>query len=182
MISLIEINLSQECGTCSLCGASLVGLGNRQYGVGILQIVDNLLPALVVGVFRVRKVVVVLFRHVGLVHEWNLLEQALQLEVSVSTQELHLGSTLLDGGVLLIGAGQNVERQTYAAQIIVETCPNRAERPVGSHHASALFQAVEWFTIREVGTAYVCIVRACIIVPERERSVHVFDRNQSGVC
>ena len=99
VISFIEINLCQEGSSGSLSGATLLLLHLRQYVIGILQVVDNLLPTLVVTILRVRQVHIVSLCHVQLVHERNLLEQTLQLEMTVSTQELHLASTLLDGRV-----------------------------------------------------------------------------------
>ena len=110
----------------------------------------DLLPAFVVGIFCVRKVVVVLLCHVRLIHERNLLKETLQLEVAIGTQELHLGCALYDLSIVLIGAGQDVERQVDTTQVVVEACPDRTEWPVGSHHANTLFQTVERFTIREV--------------------------------
>ena len=52
-IGLIEVDLGKECCTGSLRGAALLDLLNRQYGIGILEIVDDLLPALVVGILSV---------------------------------------------------------------------------------------------------------------------------------
>ena len=109
MISLVEIYLCQEGGSGSLRGATFLLLYLRQYAIGILQVVDNLLPAFVVAVLRVRQGHVGILGHVQLVDERNLLEQTLQLEMSVSTQELHLASTLLDGRVCLVGFCQHVE-------------------------------------------------------------------------
>ena len=109
MVSLIEIDLCQE-GCCSgLGGTALLALCHGQYGIGILQVVDNLLPALVVGILRVRHVVIVVLCHVQFVDKRNLLEQALQLEVAIGTQELHLGSALLDGSIALVSLVQHVE-------------------------------------------------------------------------
>ena len=108
-VGLVEVDLGQKGSTGSLCRSSLFSLGYGQYGIGILQIVDNLLPAFVVGIFSVREVIVVLFCHVELVDERNLLEQALQLEMTIGTQELHLSGTLLDSAVVLVGNIQHVE-------------------------------------------------------------------------
>ena len=55
--------------------------------VGIVEVVDNLLPSLIVGVFRVGDVLDVVFLQVRLVDKRYLLEQALQLEVAVGTEE-----------------------------------------------------------------------------------------------
>ena len=59
----------------------------------------------------------------------------------------------------------NVLISAYAGLVVVETGPDRAERPVGGHHASALLQSVERLTVREVRTANVCVVAPCVIVP-----------------
>ena len=166
MVCLIEIYLSKESSACSFGGAAFFYLCDRKHSIGILQIVDDLLPAFVVGIFCVREVVVILFCHVRFVHERNLLEQALQLEVTIGTQELHLSCTLYDGIIVLICTCQDIERQVDTTQIVIETCPDRAEWPVGGHHTNTLFQTVERFTIREVRTAYISIVRAGIVVPE----------------
>ena len=112
-VGLIEIDLSQEGSSCGLGGTALLSLCHGQHGIGSLQVVDNLLPALIVRILCVRHVVIVILCHVQLVDKRNLLEQALQLEVTIGAQELHLGSTLLDGGVRLVSLVQHVERQAH---------------------------------------------------------------------
>ena len=109
MICLIKIYLGKESGSSSLSRTSLVGLRVGQHLVGILQIIDDLLPALVVRVFGVREGIVVVLCHVLLVHERNLLKQTLQLEVTIGTEKLHLSSTLLDSSIFLISLCQHVE-------------------------------------------------------------------------
>ena len=132
VVSLIKINLSQESGSGSLGGTTLVSLCCWQDFVGILQIVDDLLPALVIRVLGILQIVIVILCHIKLVDKRNLLEQTLQLEVSVGTQELHLGRTLLDGCIALVGSSQNVKRQADTREIVVQLSPDRAEVPVGS--------------------------------------------------
>ena len=164
-ICLIEIDFSQEGSTCSLGGAAFFSLCGRKNCISILKVVDDLLPTLIIGVFCIREIVVVLFGHIRFVHEWDFLEQTLQLEMSVGTQELHLSSTLLNGGIPLVSTSQNIERETDTWEIIIETSPDRAEWPVGSHHTWALFQTVERLTIRKVWATYIGVVRTGIVVP-----------------
>ena len=181
MISLVEINLCEESGTGSLGGATLFALHSGEHGVGILEVVDDLLPAFVVGIFGVRKSVVVGFLHVGLVHERNLLEETLQLEVTIGAEELHLSSTLLDDGALLISTCKDVERKADTRKIVVELVPDGAEWPVGGHHTGALLKAVERFAIGEIRTAYIGVVRTGVVVPEREGSIHILDGNEACI-
>ena len=112
-ICLVEVDLGQEGGSGSLGGTALVSLCHGQHQIGSLQVVDDLLPALVVGVLGVRQVVIVVLGHVQFVDKGNLLEQTLQLEMSVGTQEQHLAGALLDGGIVLVSLIQHVERQRY---------------------------------------------------------------------
>ena len=182
MISLVEINLCEECGTGSLGGATLFALHGGKHCVGILEVVDDLLPAFIVGVLGVRKCVVVGFLHVELVHERNLLEETLQLEMTIGAEELHLGSTLLDDGALLVGTCKDVERKADTREIVIELVPDGAERPIGGHHTRALLQAVERFAIGEIRTAYISVVRTGIVVPKREGSIHILDGNEASIC
>ena len=104
MVCLIKIYLSQEGGSGSLGGTTLILLRYRQHGIGLFQIVDNLLPTFVVAILRVREIIVVFLLHIWLVDKRNLLEQTLQLEVSIGTQELHLCRTLLNLRIVLVGS------------------------------------------------------------------------------
>ena len=149
-IGLVEIHFSQE-GSCgSLRRASFLSLRRGQHSVGFLQIVDDLLPAFVVGIFRIREVVVVIFLHVGFVDEGNLLEQAFHLEVTIGAQELHLCRSLTDGGILLISSAQHVERQGDTGEVVVKTFPDGREGPGFCVVADASLQMMERLTVREV--------------------------------
>ena len=164
-IGLVEVHLGQERSTGGFRGTAFLRLCLGQHIVGGLQIVDNLLPSLIVGIFGVGEIVVVLLLHVRLVHKGNLLEQAFQLEMAIGAQEQHLSGALLNNGVVLISAGQHVKRQGHTRQEAVELVPDAAEGPVGGHHADTLLQAVEGFAIGEVRTAHVGIIRAGVVVP-----------------
>ena len=165
-VGLIKIHLSQEGGSGSFRGATLLGLHGGEYGVGSFQVVDDLLPTFIVGVLCVREIVIVILRHVQLVHKRNLLEQALQLEVAVGAEEPHLGGTLLDSGVLLVGAGEDVERQADTRQVLVELVPDGVEGPVAGVYANAHLKAVERLAVAERTATYVGIVGAGVVVPE----------------
>ena len=114
MISLVQIGLGQEGSSGSFRGTSLFGLSNRKVVVGIVEVGDDLLPSLVVRIFGVGDVLDVIFLQAGLVDERNLLEQALQLEVAIGTQEQHLGRTLLNGRIVLVGSGQHTQAEINA--------------------------------------------------------------------
>ena len=89
-VSLIEISLGEEGCSCCLGRTTLIGLLHRKHIVGILHIVDDLLPALIVVKLGVGKGVVVFLLQVGIHDERNVLIETLQQEVGVGTQELHL--------------------------------------------------------------------------------------------
>ena len=89
-ISLIEVSLGEEGCSCCLGRATLIGLLHRKHTVGILHIVDNLLPALIIGKLGVGKGIVVFLLQVGIHDERNVLVETLQQEMGVGTQELHL--------------------------------------------------------------------------------------------
>ena len=89
-ISLVEIQLGQE-GSCGSLGrTTLVALCNREYIIGSLHIVDNLLPSFIIRELRVGEIVVFLLTEVGIHDERNVLVETLQEEVSITTEELHL--------------------------------------------------------------------------------------------
>ena len=52
-VGFIEVHLCKECSTCGLCRTALVCLHNRKNGVGVFKVIDDLLPALIVGIFCV---------------------------------------------------------------------------------------------------------------------------------
>lgn len=180
-VGLVEVDLCQESSSGSLGGTALLGLSDGQYLIGLLEVVDNLLPTLVVGVLGVRHVVIVVLGHVGLVDKGNLLEQALQLEVSIGTQEQHLAGTLADGGIVLVSLSQHIERQGNTRQIVVELAPDGSEVPILGQEAIAALQIVEHIAVREACTSDIGIVRAGVVVPKRERCVHILDGQQSCI-
>ena len=93
-ISLVEIQLGQE-GSCGSLGRTpLVALCNREYIIGSLHIVDNLLPSFIIRELRIGEIVVLLLTEVGIHDERNILVQTLQEEVSITTEELHLAKAL----------------------------------------------------------------------------------------
>ena len=93
-ISLVEIQLGQE-GSCGSLGrTTLVALCNREYIIGSLHIVDNLLPSFIIRELRVGEIVVLLLTKVGIHDERNILVKTLQEEVSIATEELHLAKAL----------------------------------------------------------------------------------------
>ena len=111
MIGLVEIDLGQECGSGSLRGASLLHLGYRQMIVSVFQVVDNLLPTLIVRVLCIRDLLDVIVCQAEFIDKRNLLEQTLQLEVSIGTEELHLGDALLNISITLICCAQYIETE-----------------------------------------------------------------------
>ena len=109
MVGLVEIDLCEEGSTGSLCRTTLLGLRQWQYLVCSLEVVDDLLPGLVVSVLSIGEVEVVVLCQIRLVHERNVLEQALKLEVSVSPEEQHLCGTLLNDVVALVCLCQHIQ-------------------------------------------------------------------------
>ena len=95
MVSLVKVCLCKECGGCGLRWATNLSLLNWQNLIGILKVVDDKLPTLIVGILCVRQIVIVLDSEIGVCNKRDVLVQTFQEEVAVSTQELHLGHTLV---------------------------------------------------------------------------------------
>ena len=106
MVSLVHIDLGEECRSSGLRRTPLVCLTDRQRLVGFHQVVDDQLPALVVRIGTVGERVVLLRTQGGIHDERYVLVQTLQKEMPVGTEELHFGQTFrllrIDGCIGLV--------------------------------------------------------------------------------
>ena len=166
-VSLIEVDLCQECCGAGLRGASLVYLRGGQRVESLRQVVDDELPALVVGILTVRQVVILVVGHVLVHHERNVLVEALQQEVCIGSQELHLGHALL---LHVVVAGvEQCDGAVHTREAVVQAYPHVVDIPVGGEHALLHFQLMEHVAVAGARTALVGVVGAHVEVPHRER-------------
>ena len=168
-VRLVQIDFGEQCGSRSLCGATFVGLRSRQHAVGVLQIVGNELPALVVGVGVVTQRFVVGLGHVGRNNKRHVLVQTLQQEVPVRTEELHLAQALCLERITVIHGVERVNGGIHTAQTVVQTYPHVVDVPVGGHYALRYLQLVEHIAVILADAALVGVIRTDIVVPHRER-------------
>ena len=167
MIGLVEINLCQESGSGSLGGTAFVGLLLRQHIERLLEVVDNQLPTLVVRELTVRQVVVLVVSQVLVDNKRDMLIQTLQQEVTIGTQELHLGqSLLLHVEIALVQQGNGT---VHTRETVIQAHPHVVDVPVGGEHTLLDFQLMEHVTVARTRTALVGIVGTNLKVPHRER-------------
>ena len=179
MIGLVEINLCQESGSGSLGGTAFVGLLLRQHIERLLEVVDNQLPTLVVRELTVRQVVVLVVSQVLVDNKRDMLIQTLQQEVTIGTQELHLGqSLLLHVEIALVQQGNGT---VHTRETVIQAYPHVVDVPVGGEHTLLDFQLMEHVAVARTRTALVGIVGTNLKVPHRERGVDIFCRGKDGI-
>ena len=179
VISLVEVNLRQEGGCGSLGGTAFLCLRLGQGVVCLHEVVDDELPALVVGVSAVREVVVIVVCQALVHHEGYVLVEALQQEVCVGTQELHLSQSLLLHAV--VARVEQCDGGVYTRNAVVEAHPHVVDVPVGGKHTLLHLQLVEHVAVARSGTALVGIVAADVEVPHGVRGVDVLRRSEYSV-
>ena len=167
MIGLVEINLCQESGSGSLGGTAFVGLLLRQHIERLFEVVDNQLPTLVVGICTVRQAVVLVVSQVLVDNKRDMLIQTLQQEVTIGTQELHLGQSLLLH--VEIAHVQQGNGTVHTRETVIQAHPHVVDVPVGGEHTLLDFQLMEHVTVARTRTALVGIVGTNLKVPHRER-------------
>ena len=101
-VCFVKVSLGEVCGSRGAVGATDFFLNGRKIVESVFEIVDYELPALVVGVFRVFKVIVQLGRQILVDGKGNLLVQTFEQKVTVSAEEAHFGYA---GIALRIGGG-----------------------------------------------------------------------------
>ena len=181
-ISLVQIDLGEQCCSGSFGRTALVSLLLGQNVVGKLQVVSNDLPALVVGIFGVAQVVVIVLGHVSHDYKGYILVQALEQEVSVRPQEVHLSQALVLQFVGIIHAVQCIDSGIHAAEAVVQAHPHVVDIPVGGQDALRYLQLMKHVTVACAVAALVGVIAADIEVPHRETGVDVLCRDKDGVC